>query len=98
MADSMWDWFGDNSLNASASELFRSIGTMVTGDQMDPQEVAQRMVELTEAETTTENNFVPEALLELVSGVRLPDPALARSGRIPHRRARRRRPSGRVPR
>ena len=59
MADSMWEWFGDTSLNAPVSPMFKMIGEMVTGGQMDPAEVVQRMVELTEAETTTENNFVP---------------------------------------
>lgn len=59
MADSMWEWFGDASLNAAASPLFKMIGEMVTTGQMDPAEVAQRLVELTEADTTTENNFVP---------------------------------------
>jgi NAD(P)-dependent dehydrogenase (short-subunit alcohol dehydrogenase family) len=59
MADSMWEWFGDQSLNAAATPLFKMIGEMVTGGQMDPAEVVQRMVELTEADATTENNFVP---------------------------------------
>ena len=35
----------------------------VTNGQMDPAEVVTRMVELTEAETTTENNFVPPDIL-----------------------------------
>ncbi len=68
MADSMWEWFGDASVNASATDLFRSIGEMVTTGQMDPAEVAQRMVELTEAETTTENNFVPPEIRALAAG------------------------------
>jgi len=68
MADSMWEWFGDASVNASATGLFRSIGEMVTTGQMDPAEVAQRMVELTEAETTTENNFVPPEIRALAAG------------------------------
>jgi hypothetical protein len=59
MADSMWEWFGDASLNAPAADLFRTIGDLVTNGQMDPAEVAQRLVELTEADTTDENNFVP---------------------------------------
>ncbi len=59
MVDSMWEWFGDQSLNGSEAELFRMIGQFVTTDQRDPAEVVQRMVELTEADTTTENNFVP---------------------------------------
>ena len=60
MADSMWEWFGDQSLNGSESELFRVIGDFVTTGQRDPIEVANRLVELVEAENTTENNFVPE--------------------------------------
>jgi NAD(P)-dependent dehydrogenase (short-subunit alcohol dehydrogenase family) len=60
MTDSMWEWFGDQSLNGSEAELFRVIGDFVTTGQRDPMEVANRLVELVEAETTTENNFVPE--------------------------------------
>ena len=67
MADSMWEWFGDSSVNASATELFRSVGQMVTTGQLDPAEVAQRMVELVEAETTTENNFVPPEIRALAA-------------------------------
>jgi short-subunit dehydrogenase len=67
MAESMWEWFGDASLSGSASDLFRSIGEMVTSGQMDPAEVARRMVELTEAETTTENNFVPPEIAALAA-------------------------------
>ncbi|HUY66212.1 MAG TPA: SDR family oxidoreductase [Acidimicrobiales bacterium] len=68
MAESMWEWFGASSMNASASDMFRSFGEMVTNGQMDPAEVAQRMVELTEADTTTENNFVPPEIRELAAG------------------------------
>jgi short-subunit dehydrogenase len=67
MAGSMWDWFGDTAINAPATDLFRSVGEMVTTGQMDPNEVAQRMVELTEAETTTENNFVPSEIRALAA-------------------------------
>jgi short-subunit dehydrogenase len=67
MAESMWEWFGDTSINASAGDLFRSIGEMVTTGQRDPAEVAQRMVELTEAEETTENNFVPPEIRALAA-------------------------------
>ena len=35
MADSMWEWFGDASLNAAETPLFKMIGEMVTGGQMD---------------------------------------------------------------
>ena len=68
MADSMWEWFGDSSLNAPASPMFKMIGEMVTGGQMDPVEVVQRMVELTEADTTTENNFVPPDIAAQLAG------------------------------
>jgi NAD(P)-dependent dehydrogenase (short-subunit alcohol dehydrogenase family) len=60
MAESMWEWFGDESLNGSEADLFRVIGDFVTTGQRDPSEVADRLVELVEADTTTENNFVPE--------------------------------------
>ena len=60
MAASMWEWFGDESLNGSEAELFRVIGDFVTTGQRDPAEVANRLVELVEAEVTTKNNFVPE--------------------------------------
>ena len=63
MADSMWDWFGADSVNAPATPLFEMMRDLVTKGQMDPAEVVTRMVELTEAETTTENNFVPPEIL-----------------------------------
>ena len=64
MADSMWEWFGDKSLNGSEAELFRIIGSFVTTGQRDPLEVATRLVELVEADVTTENNFVPVDIRE----------------------------------
>jgi short-subunit dehydrogenase len=63
MADSMWEWFGDSSLNAPATPMFEMMREFVTTGQLDPNEVVVRMVELTEAETTTENNFVPPDVL-----------------------------------
>ncbi|MHB1208206.1 MAG: SDR family NAD(P)-dependent oxidoreductase [Acidimicrobiales bacterium] len=59
MAHSMWEWFNDQSLNGSESELFRVVGDFVTTDQRDPSEVAELLVHLVEAATTTENNFIP---------------------------------------
>ena len=64
MADSMWEWFNDKSLNGTEAELFRAIGTFVTTGQRDPAEVVAKLVELVEAETTAENNFVPEDIRE----------------------------------
>ncbi len=63
MADSMWEWFDDGSLNAPATPMFEMMRDFVTKGQMDPVEVVNRMVELTEADTTTENNFVPPGIL-----------------------------------
>ena len=34
---------------------------------MDPAEVVQRMVELVEADETTENNFVPPDIVEMLT-------------------------------
>jgi hypothetical protein len=63
----MWEWFDDSSINAPAAEIHKMIGQMVTANQMDPIEVVNRLVELVEAETTTENNFVPENIRELLN-------------------------------
>ena len=67
MADSMWEWFGDSSINAPAAEIHRMVGQMVTTNQLDPIEVVNRLVELVEAETTAENNFVPEGIREMLN-------------------------------
>ena len=67
MAQSMWEWFDDTSINAPATEIHKMVGQMVTTNQMDPIEVVNRLVELVEAETTTENNFVPENIRELLN-------------------------------
>ncbi len=66
MADSMWEWFGEGSLNAPATPLFESMRQFVTEGQRDPAEVVTRLVELTEAETTEEHNFVPPEIRELM--------------------------------
>jgi NAD(P)-dependent dehydrogenase (short-subunit alcohol dehydrogenase family) len=63
MADSMWEWFGADSVNAASTPLFEMMRDFVKNDQRDPIEVVDRMVELTEAETTEEHNFVPPELV-----------------------------------
>ena len=68
MADSMWEGFGDDSVSASATDIFRMIGEFITTGQMDPVEVVEKMVELVEAETTTENNFVPPGIADQLPG------------------------------
>jgi len=68
MADSMWEWFGEGSLSAPATPMFQMMRDFVTTGQMDPAEVVTRLVELTEADTTTENNFVPPGILAQMGG------------------------------
>ena len=62
MADSMWEWFGADAVNAASTPLFEMMRDFVKNDQGDPVEVVDKMVELTEAETTEEHNFVPPEL------------------------------------
>jgi len=62
MADSMWEWFGEDAVNAGSTPLFQMMREFVTNDQRDPIEVVDKLVELTEAETTEEHNFVPPEL------------------------------------
>lgn len=59
MIETMWEWFGDNSLQAPNMEMFASMRTTAITDQMDPMAVVDKLVELTEAETTAEHNIVP---------------------------------------
>lgn len=67
MAASMWEWFGAGSISAPASELSRAIGSMVTTNQLDPVDVANKLVELVEAETTQENNFMPPEFKDFIN-------------------------------
>jgi NAD(P)-dependent dehydrogenase (short-subunit alcohol dehydrogenase family) len=68
MADSMWEWFGSDAVNAAATPLFEMMRDFVKNDQRDPVEVVDRLVELTEAETTEEHNFVPPELSAFLAG------------------------------
>ena len=68
MADSMWEWFGDDAVNAGSTPLFEMMRDFVKNDQRDPVEVIDKMVELTEAETTEEHNFVPPDLAAFLGG------------------------------
>ena len=64
MVDSMWEWFGEASLNAPAKALFQTVGSRVKTGQLDPADVVQRIVELVEADKTSENNFMPPDILQ----------------------------------
>ena len=68
MADSMWEWFGDDAVNAASTPLFEMMRDFVKNDQRDPIEVVDKMVQLTEAETTEEHNFVPPELAAFIGG------------------------------
>lgn len=64
MADSMWEWFSEESVSAPSRGIFEFMRQLVTEGQLDPAEVVDKIVELVEADTTEENNFVPESLKE----------------------------------
>ena len=68
MADSMWEWFGADAVSAGATPLFEMMRDFVKNDQRDPIEVVDRLVELTEADTTEEHNFVPPELAAFLAG------------------------------
>lgn len=70
MADSMWQWFDDDALNAPSKKLFESVGARVKTGQMDPKELVQRIVELVEADKTSVNNFMPPDILERMAARR----------------------------
>ena len=60
VAETMWEWFGEDSLQAPNMEMFTMMRGVATTDQMDPAVVVDKLVELVEAESTKENNIVPE--------------------------------------
>jgi len=64
MADSMWEWFSDDSLTAPGRSMFEFMRQLVTEGQLDPVEVIDKMVELVEVDVTEENNFVPPGIRE----------------------------------
>lgn len=66
MAASMWEWFDDDALTAEAAPIYRFVGEAITKDQLDPAEVTEKMVELVEAETTEEHNFVPPEIMSQI--------------------------------
>ena len=68
MADSMWEWFGSDAVNAGATPLFEMMRDFVKNDQRDPVEVIDKLVDLTEADTTEEHNFVPPELVAFLTG------------------------------
>jgi hypothetical protein len=59
MVETMWEWFGPHSLQAPNMEMFSSMRSAAVDNQMDPMLVVDKLVELTEAVSTKENNIVP---------------------------------------
>ena len=59
MVETMWEWFGPHSLHAPNMEMFSSMRSAAVDNQMDPMLVVDKLVELTEAVSTKENNIVP---------------------------------------
>ncbi|MBC83611.1 MAG: short-chain dehydrogenase [Acidimicrobiaceae bacterium] len=64
MAESMWEWFGEGSLQSPNMDMFTMMRTAATEDQMDPKAVVDKLVNLVEAEQTQQNNIVPEDGIE----------------------------------
>ena len=64
MANSMWEWFDSASLTGAQADMYKGISDSLTSTQRDPIDVARRLVELVEADSTTINNFVPANILE----------------------------------
>lgn len=69
MAETMWEWFGDDALQAPNKEMFSEMRKAAVTDQMDPAQVVDKLVELTEAETTQEHNIVPPEGVEELNEV-----------------------------
>lgn len=67
MAASMWEWFGEKSLQAPNMDMFTSMREAAVTDQMDPMIVVDKLVELTEAETTAQHNIVPPDGIEALN-------------------------------
>lgn len=67
MVETMWDWFGESALQAPNMAMFTAMREAAVTDQMDPLAVVNKLVELTEAETTSEHNIVPEDGIEALN-------------------------------
>ena len=69
--------FNDRMVNAiptyiddgdtAATETHAFVSGLILGDQLDPQEVAVALADLTEADETPEETFLPEGLRDLLA-------------------------------
>lgn len=64
MANDPGDWFDTASAAAEDVAIMESLRQRITVGQLDPDEVADRYVELVEAETTELVNFIPPDIIE----------------------------------
>ena len=60
LQDSMNEWYNSESLTAPSKKKFEVVRNLVLGSMKDSSEVVEVLVNLTEAEETVINNFVPE--------------------------------------
>lgn len=64
MANHPGDWFDESTAQPEDVAIMASLRQRITVGQLDPSEVADRYVELVEADTTELVNFVPSDILE----------------------------------
>ena len=64
MANHPGDWFDEATADPEDVAVMESLRQRITVGQLDPEEVADRYVELVEADTTELINFVPADIIE----------------------------------
>lgn len=64
MANHPGDWFDETTATPEDVAIMESLRQRITVGQLDPAEVAERYVELVEAESTELVNFIPTDILE----------------------------------
>jgi NAD(P)-dependent dehydrogenase (short-subunit alcohol dehydrogenase family) len=70
MANHPGDWFDEATADPDDVAMMNSLRQRITVGQLDPEEVADRYVELVEAETTELINFVPPDIIERLAARR----------------------------
>lgn len=64
MAEHPGDWFDEDTADPEDVAIMQNLRQRITVGQLDPEEVADRYVELVEAEATELINFVPPDIIE----------------------------------
>lgn len=70
MVNEPGDWFDRETADPAEVEAMDALRSRITVGQLDPEEVADRYVELTEADETELVNFIPADILERLAGKR----------------------------